>query len=302
MKITCIAHTDVGNQMYIISQAINRYTNHKARCITNTEMYLKFPTDIYYPTADKSEVKNVLEDSDFYIYSQYPIRYPEHRVILNRNNFIVALYGSHARDNRQFLLTQFLKYEFVFVSRPDISYCNFIPTIIIPNSIDFSMYPERVFSEEETIRICHSPTVREVKDTDYFLEIVKKLQKKYPVEVELIENTTWKECIERKKNCDITFDHLGKVEKIYGGNAYEGWVFSQPVLGSISPFVYVYYPTCPIINSTRDTLEENLENLLRNPDLIWEEGKKGRKYVYDIHSSSETIKKWMKLIEYVKER
>jgi glycosyltransferase involved in cell wall biosynthesis len=87
--------------------------------------------------------------------------------------------------------------------------------------------------KDRPIRIGHAPTNREIKSTDAFLRACEKLAETHPVEVVLIENRTWAECLALKGTVDVYFDQvlLG-----YGNNAIEAWAMGIPVVCGAEDF------------------------------------------------------------------
>jgi len=77
------------------------------------------------------------------------------------------------------------------------------------------------------LRIAHAPTNRAIKGTEAFLRAVRRLGQEIPVEVILIERTSWAECLMRKARADVYFD---QVALGYGNNAIEAWGMGQPVI------------------------------------------------------------------------
>ena len=81
--------------------------------------------------------------------------------------------------------------------------------------------------EDGRLRIGHAPTDRRIKSTDKFLDAVDRLRRDVDVELVLIENASWSDCLKGKGACDIYFDQavLG-----YGNNSIEAWGMGIPVI------------------------------------------------------------------------
>lgn len=97
------------------------------------------------------------------------------------------------------------------VSTPDL--LHLLPDAVwIPNSVPIDepllkpIHGERVFSP---VVVSHSPTRRDLKNTDELLAAVARLATRgVPIRVELLENLRHVECLERKRHSDVSFDHL----------------------------------------------------------------------------------------------
>lgn len=117
--------------------------------------------------------------------------------------------------------------------------------------------------------IAHSPSHRGKKGTDLFLEACRILQdSRYKFDVDIIENVTKAECIERKKNATIFFDQVGV--GFYGNAALEAMQFGIPTIAGIPDFAYdqssgkLTRETCPVISvePTVDSIADAIFHLL----------------------------------------
>ncbi|MEO8247205.1 MAG: hypothetical protein ABI622_08835 [Chloroflexota bacterium] len=82
------------------------------------------------------------------------------------------------------------------------------------------------------LRIAHAPTSRIIKSTAAFLEATERLAREVPLEVVVIEGTTWADCLRQKADADIYFD---QVALGYGCNAVEAWGMGIPVVAGAAP-------------------------------------------------------------------
>jgi hypothetical protein len=103
------------------------------------------------------------------------------------------------------------------------------------------------------LRIAHAPTNRAVKSTDAFLAAAERLGRELPVEVVLVERTSWAECLARKATADVYFD---QVALGYGNNAIEAWGMGIPVVAGAA-------------RSTLDEMERRFGSL---PFVLADEG------------------------------
>ena len=130
--------------------------------------------------------------------------------------------------------------------------------------------------------IVHAPTNREVKGSDYIIQAVECLKKKYDFEFILVENKTQNEAIEIYKKADIIIDQLRA--GTYGVFAIESMALGKPVISYISEDMREHFPEeLPIINATVDDITDKLEYLLKNGELRNHLGLKGREYVENYH-------------------
>lgn len=74
---------------------------------------------------------------------------------------------------------------------------------------------------EVPVIISHSPTRKDLKNTDEFVRAVNEIKKSsnVPIELRLIENTPHKECLQLKRESHILFDHM---QGYFGVSSLEG--------------------------------------------------------------------------------
>jgi len=120
--------------------------------------------------------------------------------------------------------------------------------------------------------IAHSPSHRGKKGTDIFLKAISELRNsRFKFDVDIIENVTKTECIERKKNATIFFDQVGV--GFYGNAALEAMQFGIPTIAGIPDFAYkqsgrkLTLGTCPVIRvyPTVDSIVDAIVRLFAPP-------------------------------------
>ena len=144
---------------------------------------------------------------------------------------------------------------------------------------------DRDYEPGEKLRIAHAPTARSVKSTDEFLRAFEVLERRYPIELVLIERSAWADCIRRKATADIYFDQvlLG-----YGNNALEAWAMGIPVVAGADPETLarmraIIGPELPFLEATPSSIRLQLEALIALPALRQEYAERGRRYVAQWH-------------------
>jgi len=286
---------DIAGQMFMVSKALRRL-GIEARCVTLKQTYLEYPMDIYYPTCDRDELKSLIEEADVFVFCNYIPVVPELSMSKIRR-YVLHVHGSFARMNQDKLTVMWIRTGAMIVSRADPTVFTKVPCVVIPLTIDPEYLPKPNRNPKK-IRVCHSPTNRQFKSTDVFLEVMEEIEKEYPyVETVLIEGKPWMECLSIKSRCDICFDHLGRVEGVYGLAGIEGMAFGQPTLAYVSTLAEVYLPSPPIVNvHDKESLKKALLRLIRDDDLRKEIGERSMEYVKKVHYPEPTGVKWLKLL------
>lgn len=177
----------------------------------------------------------------------------------------------------------------IFVSTPDLLEWS-RDAIWVPNPLDLEMYQyvgakDRQSNEADPIKILHAPSRRRLKGTEHVLSAIKKLKNEgYDIELILVENTPHNEALEYYKQADIVIDQL--LIGWYGMLAQECMALGKPVCVYLKEDLQGYLPNNqPLLNTTIDNLLKNLRTLIEDPYLREDLGKRGRRYVQEIHCS-----------------
>ena len=205
------------------------------------------------------------------------------------------LYYSKASDSikrkRILWFNQFA--EEIFCVSPDMKW--FLPerTKFIPYACtNILALTPRYEATSDTLKISHAPSDRGVKGTEYLVSAVQQLQANgYAVELEILENLSHAEVIERIGDCDIFVDQLH--HGWYGGVAVEAMALGKPVICYIREKDLIYIPNLmakelPIIRSSPLDIYETIISLQsRSKTSLHEMGKKSRIFVETWHDSNE---------------
>ena len=153
--------------------------------------------------------------------------------------------------------------------------------------------------ENEKIKIAHAARLRYAKGTDYIIEVVKKLEEKYPVELVLMENITHEKCIEIKSTCDIYIDQIAdKGGWGYGMSSVESLAQGLATCTYLNEKYIEFIPDHPFINVNYENLESELVKLILDKDYRNNAAINGREWVVKTHDIN---KVGDKLYEYYKE-
>lgn len=97
----------------------------------------------------------------------------------------------------------------------------------IPNPVpldDPRLQP--VAKRNPRVRVGHSPTRVELKNTDDFIAATERLD----LERVIIQNTAWEQCLETKRGCDLFFDHM---QGYYGMSSLEALAQGVPTIAGL---------------------------------------------------------------------
>jgi glycosyltransferase involved in cell wall biosynthesis len=131
--------------------------------------------------------------------------------------------------------------------------------------------------------IVHSPSALYAKGSNIILPMIERLQKSYDFEFIMIHKKPRAEVLEIIQKADIFIDQI--ILGTYAMAAMEAMAYGKPTLCYIMPEVFKngLVADIPVVNVNPDTIEEKLIELILNPQMRNEIGKKSRAYVLKHH-------------------
>ncbi|MEN6624113.1 MAG: glycosyltransferase [Smithella sp.] len=130
------------------------------------------------------------------------------------------------------------------------------------------------------VKIVHAPNHRGFKGTRYIIEAIDVLRNEgIDVELHLVEKMPNEQALEVYRSADILFDQC--IIGFHGYFALEGMAMGKPVICFIrKPESYlISYQECPILNTSIETLTNDLRMLVTDRKRLHELGRQGRAYV-----------------------
>ncbi len=209
--------------------------------MVNAKNYIDYPGDLDY---DKDTAIRLWTEADA-VYSHHgfrSIRWAMRKLRLPQKRFLIHFHGASTFDPHERLRAakelKHWKDARGVVSTLDLAMHSGLPWLPAPYNVDWLQSMARVRRPDAPIRIAHAPTNRALKSTAEFLSAGIRLREEgYPIEIDVIENVTWAECIRRKAQADIYFDQLVLG---YGCNALEAWGMDIPVIAGADDEILAY--------------------------------------------------------------
>jgi len=150
--------------------------------------------------------------------------------------------------------------------------------------------PHEVFADD-TVHIVHAPSKRDIKGTSYIVEAVNNICSTKPnVRFTLVENLSNEDAQKIYDTADLFIDQL--IVGWYGGVSVELLARGVPVICFMAdtsdlPQVEVLTNAVPICNSNINTIEADLEEILKRPkDELKRCGESGVEFVKKFHVPS----------------
>jgi hypothetical protein len=276
---------DTGGQAIRFKEAFERLTPHSMTCMRASDTYMDYPQDLpwswpraqdLYDAADVVHLHNHLA----------PLARLDHgegkRILLQQHGTIFRTgHVEIAKAARDLGIPIVVSTLDLLPLEPDLQW---LPA---PHDIKaLAAIRKANYRPGDTIRIGHAPTDRLIKSTDKVISAVASLAKAgLPVELVLIENRNWTDCLALKATCDLFVDQLILG---YGNNAIEAWGMGIPVIcgvvdSDVRDLMFETWGGLPFVEATPKTLRAELAALVRDPDLRAQWGKRGKAHVRKYH-------------------
>lgn len=260
---------DTGGWNWRIREAFRRQrTDWVARSMAATRTYIAYPEDLPYR---REQLLELYASADAIHLQNHPAGWELYDNGAGKPT-VLQHHGTIFRDDHEALSAVARRVGMVEIAST-------LDLVMLEPSVTWVPVPydlgalqairQRVYQPKEgVIRIAHAPTNRAVKGTATFLAVVDRLRAKgHRIEVVLIEQRAWAQCLALKAQADIYYDQM---ELGYGCNAVEAWGMGMPVVAGVAdPAVQATmlerWGRWPFAFAQPDTLEATLEQLVTSP-------------------------------------
>jgi hypothetical protein len=304
MKLVILNHgPDTAGVGISLKHAFDNYApGWETRSVSRGTTYLDYPLDILWWAGkrgrrlDRTVTRLVGAADVLHVMDGWPIL-DLFKDVLGKQKIVVHHLGTYYRRDRMRAhgrcgaLGAWQVTDSIDLVGP---YVGFLPTAIDTDALAAMRQPNTT----DRIRIAHAPTDRSTKSTDAILRAVEVLQQTYPIDFDLIEGVSNRECLERKARADIFVDQtmLG-----WGVNNIECWAMGIPVVSGISDHrakrraLQMFKGQLPWADAAEDTLVPVIEHLILKPEWRAELGERGRKHAQHWHSQQSVVEQTLAL-------
>lgn len=234
MNILMLAVNDPAGTAIQFCKAVNAHTSHSCRLATLETRYThSWETDLHLPHLDEAGIEELgalfrscdiihfhMTADEHVAFGPYlPADYLQGKTLVHHHH------GHHDfRSNPQAFQEKYKKRgrTNLLVSTPDLLHllpeARWQPNLVPINSP--ALLPQvRSFASEVPLRISHSPTRKDLKNTDELLRVVHLLQDDgVQLELDMIDDVPNRECLARKGRSHVLFDHM---QGYYGVSSLE---------------------------------------------------------------------------------
>lgn len=294
---------DTAGAGYAFKAAFDAVSDWQARAVCRNETYLQYPTDIVWNGRELGQermVKRLVHRADVVHAMNSPSALGWFR-LRPRQVVVVHHLGTTFRRDPEAMSAVCREYGAIEVTDSIDLLFDDIGWLPIPADLDaLALLRVDSYEPSKRIRIAHAPTDREYKDTEAVLTAIESLSRKYPIDCDLIEGVTNRECLKRKARADIFVDQL---KFGFGLNAIESWAMGIPVVSGLIDAhgrrkgLEMWGGRFPWADATEKTLEAVIEHLIVSPEWRTELGVRGRVHAERWHSQRAVVERALAIYE-----
>lgn len=312
MRVLIVSDFNIAGQCTALMRALNKYTNHMARCVVVQDDYLSYDRDVLItnqqgvssPEAVEEACK-LIPQADFFHFGRGLFTFPgiDWNRYLSPRNCVFQYYGSELRDNGDRVAQFHAVTQFQAITAVDLTMYRLLPASyyhIQPYMLEMDQLPQVDWNDSSTIRICHAPSsanYRKVKQTDLLLEVMNRMaRERKNVEPVLIENMTNGECLKAKSRCHI---HIAHLLPAFGLNAIESAAMGLVPICGVGNFSRLIYPESPVPNASAKNLYAVVKDLVDNPAKARETGLACREWARPLFDARNLVQKYWYLYDVI---
>jgi len=299
MKILMFAINDPAGTGIQFCKAINRHSVHSAHLVTLETRYShSWEKDYHIPDLGPDGIEEIgilMREADIF---HFHMTCDEHQPFgphlpadFMKDTIIVHHHHGHHdfRSNPEAFQRKYEKLgrAHLLVSTPDLMKllpkARWQPNMVPINEPLFTPIWGR-YDEPGKLKVCHSPTRKDLKNTSEFLAAVKTLHKEgVHLDVDMIDDVPNDECLARKRRSHVLFDHM---QGYYGVSSLEGLSQGVTVIAGLNEWNREQVATFAgtdelpwVIAHDQTSLEETLRELNTYRSACQLQGLKGREFM-----------------------
>ncbi|MCJ2165449.1 MULTISPECIES: glycosyltransferase [unclassified Pseudodesulfovibrio] len=310
MRILMFAINDPAGTAIQFCKALNRHTDHSARLVTLETRYAhSWEKDLHVPDLGPDGVEEISILMDAADVFHFHMTCDEHQSFgglrpadrLKGKAIVHHHHGHHdfRSDPKSFRdKYRTLKRTNLLVSTPDLMKllpeARWQPNLVPVDEPLFKPMWGR-YDDPGQLKVCHSPTRKDLKNTDEFLAAIREVNKrKAHISVDLIDDVPNDVCLARKRRNHVLFDHM---QGYYGVSSLEGLSQGLVVIAGLDDWnrkqvtEFAGTTALPWITATDQTeLTSLLRELSLNRKYCEMTGEKSRRFMENHWSDTRVIR------------
>jgi len=299
MHILMMAINDPAGTAIQFCKALRRHTQHSARLITLETRYTHgWEKDMHVPDLGPDgleEIRILMEEADVFHFHMTCDEYQSFGGLVPadfiKGKAVVHHHHGHHdfRSNPDAFRQKYRERhrEHLLVSTPDL--LQLLPEAtwqpnLVPIDEPLLKPLWGRYHDPDMLKVCHSPTRKDLKNTDELLAAVAEINRKHEqIELELVENLPNDVCLARKRRCHVLFDHM---QGYYGISSLEGLSQGVAVIAGLDEWnrrhvsEFAETETLPWLTATdQESLTSLLKELVHDRERCEQAGNNGREFM-----------------------
>ena len=296
MLVLMLAVNDPAGTAVQMARAVNRHTPHTCRLATlETRYNHDWPKDLHVPDLDAAglaELGDLLAAADVLHFHMtcdehqpfgphLPADYLAGKALVHHHHGHHDFRGNPVKYQEKY---RALGRRNLLVSTPDL--LALLPGARWqPNLVPIHeplLMPDEDRPAPPPVRLCHSPTRKDLKNTDDLLAVAGELAGP-GLELDLIDDAPNSECLARKRRCHVCFDHM---QGYYGVSSLEALSQGVAAIAGLDDFnrarVAEFAGTDDLpwlVAHDREQLRALLAGLAAEPERALKAGVRGRAFM-----------------------
>lgn len=312
LRVLVIADYNIAGQLTGLMRALNKYTNHTARCVILQDDYLAYDKDVLITDQDgrvssvaQAEAAELIKRADFFHIGRQLLEIPgiDWNRYISPRNAVFQYYGSELRNNGPALAKFHAQTGFTALTACDYTMYRLLPNSFYhmqPYILDMDELPQAKMNLTKKLRVCHAPSgqnYRNIKRSDLILNVMHRLaaedKKVESVEIAGLSNG---ECLALKATCHL---HIVSLLFTFGLNTIESAAQGLVPITPLDNFTMLLYPDTPVVHATPNTLYDVSKKLLADPKRMKEIGERCRQWARREFDARTLVQKYWYLYDLV---
>ena len=312
LRVLCISDFNIIGQHTRLMRALNKYTNHAARCVIYQDDYLAYDRDVVVTSSDGAvaqasveEAAALIREADFFHIGRRLVAIPgiDWDLYISPRNALFEYYGTYMRTNGE-AIRRFHE-QTGFMANTGVDWTMYRQLLssfyhIQPFMLEVDQIQKATDDFSGKIRICHAPSskaYRSNKRSDFILETIHQLATDTGrVEPVLIEGVDNKTCLELKRSCHL---HVVAMLPGFGFNSIESAAMGLTPITQLDNFTRLLFPDTPVVHATEATLYETLLYLAEHPERLKAIGAACRSWVKREFDAPTAVRKYWYLYDLI---
>jgi hypothetical protein len=315
MKIAIISDWNIAGQLTALMRAINKYdTGHEARCIIAHDDDFQYDKDIILSEQTMEEASRIVNEADFFFFGRGIFNWNgiNFNKLLTPHNCCIKYFGSELRNDPVSKRKYHDSVAIQAITGTDWSITGLLPNSIYHLGSYFTALGDCVLVDDlpqsnvwmgqggAPLKICAGSAGSPMKGYDFLAQTIEELKAEgLKIELQIMAGMSNKQCLESKRQAQITFTSL---HGAWGISGIESMLLGHTVLSCLDPWIMTFYPENPTVIICRENLKSKIKELYQNPGMIYSIGQASKRFALANFNTRIILKKYLYLFDLIMHR